>query len=164
MSLELKSSLYEMDYQLWLDQTVKQLRSHDFNNIDLDNLIEEIESLGKSDKRAISSYLRKLCEHLLKLNYWTSEREVCFRGWDIEITNFRLQIQAILEDSPSLRNYLDENFAREYGNGRKLFLKASGLNLAGASHFCSPHPKSLSQSGRGTSIRLPFSLFGRRGW
>jgi hypothetical protein len=67
MSLELKSSLYETDYQLWLDQTVKQLRSHDFSNIDLENLIEEIESLGKSDKRAVSSYLMRLCEHLLKM-------------------------------------------------------------------------------------------------
>lgn len=122
------TSLYGADYQLWLDQTVAQLKAHNFNNLDLENLIEELESLGRSDKRAISSYLMRLCEHFLKLRYWESEREACFRGWDLEITNFRLQIQAILEDSPSLKNYLSDNFASAYGNARKLFLKASKLD------------------------------------
>lgn len=121
-------SLYETDYQLWLDSTVAQLRSHNFGNLDLDHLIEEIESLGKSDKRALSSFLMRLCEHLLKLMYWESEREACFRGWNLEVTNFRLQIQAILRDSPSLKNYLNDNFLLEYQNGRKLVLSGSDLN------------------------------------
>jgi Domain of unknown function DUF29 len=131
MSSEIKAkqvSLYETDYQIWLDQTVAQLRSQDFGKLDLENLIEEIESLGKSDKRAISSYLMRLCEHLLKIKYWQVERELCFRGWRLEVVNFRLQIQAILRDSPSLKNYLNDNFALEYRNGRKLFLNASELN------------------------------------
>jgi hypothetical protein len=121
-------SLYDIDFQRWLDQTVIQLRAHDFNNLDLENLIEELESLGKSDKRAISSYLMRLCEHFLKLQYWESERESCFRGWKLEVANFRLQIQSILKDSPSLKNYLRENFVLEYRNGRKLFLNASELD------------------------------------
>ncbi|NJN88141.1 MAG: DUF29 domain-containing protein [Leptolyngbyaceae cyanobacterium SL_7_1] len=123
------TSLYDTDYQLWLEQTVAQLRANDFNTIDLENLIEEIESLGKSDKRSLSSYLMRLCEHFLKMKYWESERELCWRGWDTEVANFRLEIQVILKDSPSLRNYLTENFVTEYKNGRKLFLKASGLNV-----------------------------------
>ncbi|ATS19394.1 DUF29 domain-containing protein [Synechococcus sp. PCC 6717] len=121
------TSLYDEDYQRWLDETVAQLKAQDFSSLDLENLIEEIESLGRSDKRAISSYLMRLCEHFLKLRYWKSEREMCFRGWDLEITNFRLQIQAILEDSPSLKNYLNDQFLSAYGNARKLFLKASQL-------------------------------------
>ncbi len=121
-------SLYEMDYQLWLDSTLAQLRSQDFSQIDLENLIEEIESLGKSDKRSISSYLVRLCEHLLKIQYWEVERRTCFRGWKLEVVNFRLQIQAILKDSPSLKNYLHDTFAIAYQNGRKLFLTASELN------------------------------------
>jgi len=122
------TSLYDIDYQLWLDQTVAQLKAQDFSKLDLENLIEEIESLSKRDKRAIFSYLMRLCEHLLKLKYWETERERCFRNWDIEIANFRLQIQAILQDSPSLKKYLDENFLAGYASARKLFLKASGLN------------------------------------
>jgi len=119
--------LYETDYQLWLEQTIAQLQAHDFSHIDLENLIEEIKSLGKRDKRAISSYLMRLCEHLLKVKYWEQERETCLRGWKLEIRNFRLQIQLILKDSPSLKNYLQENFVLEYQNGRKLFLDATGL-------------------------------------
>ncbi len=121
------SPLYGTDYQLWLEQTIAQLQTHDFGHIDLENLIEEIKSLGKRDKRAICSYLMRLCEHLLKVKYWQQERETCIRGWKLEIRNFRLQIQLILKDSPSLKNYLQENFIQEYQNGRKLFLDATGL-------------------------------------
>jgi hypothetical protein len=121
-------SLYEEDFQLWLEETVGQLRSQKFDQIDWENLIEEIESLGKSDKRAILSYLTRLCEHLLKVMYWDTEREACLRGWTREIANFRLEIKAILKDSPSLKNYLQSEFLPAYANGRKLFLNASGLN------------------------------------
>lgn len=124
------TSLYDADYQLWLDETVAQLKAHNFSNLDLENLIEEIESLGKSDKRAISSYLMRLCEHFLKLRYWESERDNSFRGWKLEVANFRLQIQAILKDSPSLKNHLRENLGLAYQNGRKLFLNVSELNDA----------------------------------
>jgi len=123
-----KLPLYDTDYQLWLEQTIAQLQTQDFSHIDLENLIEEIKSLGKRDKRAICSYLMRLCEHLLKVKYWEQERETCIRGWTLEIRNFRLQIQLILKDSPSLKNYLQENFIQEYQNGRKLFLDATGLN------------------------------------
>jgi len=121
------ASLYEIDYQRWLSKTLAQLRSRNFDDLDLENLIEEIESLGKSEKRALSSYLMRLCEHLLKIQYWEAERESCLRGWKVEIRNFRLQISRILKDSPSLKTYLAENFDREYFNARQLFLDASDL-------------------------------------
>jgi len=126
MNSELKTKqipLYDRDYQCWLDQTVAQLRSHDFGNLDLENLIEEIESLGKSDKRAISSYLMRLCEHLLKVKYWESERVLCFRGWMLEVNHFRSEIELILQDSPSLKYFLNENFLYAYQKARKNLLK-----------------------------------------
>lgn len=128
--VEARRSLYEKDYQLWLDKTLVQLQSGDWGNLDLANLIEELTSLGKSEKRAILSYLMRLCEHLLKVKYWEDERKTCLRGWAVEIRNFRLQIKAILKDSPSLKGYLQDNFVAQYENGRKLFLDASGLDSA----------------------------------
>ena len=121
------ASLYDTDYQLWLEQTVAQLKAQDFNNLDLENLIEEIESLGRSDKRALSSYLMRLCEHLLKLRYWESERELCFRGWLLEINNFRSEIELILKDSPSLKPFLSETFLASYQKARKNILKTIEL-------------------------------------
>ncbi len=121
-------SLYDIDFQRWLEQTAAQLRAQDFHNLDLENLIEEIESLGRSDKRAISSYLLRLCEHLLKLKYWESEREICFRGWVLEINNFRSEIELILQDSPSLKSFLSETFLLSYQKARKNMLKVIELS------------------------------------
>ncbi len=132
MSLETpaKISLYETDYQLWIAQILERLRSRDFENIDVENLIEEVESLGRSERHALSSYLMRLCEHLLKVKYWESERELCLRGWSLEIRNFRIQIQEQLETSPSLKTFLQNVFPKQYSNGRKLFLDLSGLTSA----------------------------------
>ncbi|MGF1516345.1 MAG: DUF29 domain-containing protein [Nodosilinea sp.] len=128
LAQDVKTSLYEQDYLLWLEQVAEQLRQKDFDGLDITNLIEEIGDLGKSEKHAVASYLMHLCEHLLKLKYWDSERDRCFRGWSVEITNFRFQLQRRLKSSPSLRNYLEEIFLEEYGNGKMLFLTASGLD------------------------------------
>ncbi|NCJ06083.1 DUF29 family protein [Synechococcales cyanobacterium C] len=122
--------LYDTDYQLWLEEIAAQLKAQDFSKLDLENLIEEIESLGRSEKHAILSYLMRLCEHLLKIKYWESERELCLRGWKREVINFRLQIQEALETSPSLKSFIKDGFVRQYKNGRKLFLNASELNAS----------------------------------
>jgi len=117
------TSLYDTDYQLWIARTVAQLKSGHFSDLDWKNLIEEIESLGKSQKHAISSYLLRLCEHLLKLKYWESERDSCFRGWILEIGNFRAEIELIIQDSPSLKPFLSEKFLVSYQKARKIILK-----------------------------------------
>ena len=60
----------EEDYYLWIQTMVEKLRNKDYLDIDWDNLIEEIDDMGKSQKRAIESLLLRLTEHLLKLKYW----------------------------------------------------------------------------------------------
>ncbi|NJL02668.1 MAG: DUF29 domain-containing protein [Spirulinaceae cyanobacterium RM2_2_10] len=133
MNAEIKlqaASRSDSDYQCWLDQTVAQLREKDFSHLDLDNLIEEIEGLGRSEKREISSDLMRLCEHLLKIKYWEFERADYFRIWDREIVNFRLQIQEQLAISLSLSPCLKDNSQKQYQNGRKLFIKASHLDAS----------------------------------
>lgn len=135
----MKSDLYEKDYYLWIEKTISLLENHQFSDLDLDNLIEEISSMGKSEKRSLESYLTRLLEHLLKLAYWQSELEYNQRGWKNEIRNFRLRIQQIIEDSPSLKPYLSEIFSPCYQNARKLFLDLSGMaeNLVSLAPICS---------------------------
>ncbi len=101
-------SLYDQDYDLWLWATVEQLKAGRFDEVDLENLIEEIESMGNERRNAVRGFLRFILEHLLKVAYWDSEREYNFNHWVGEIFNFRYQIKYRLEDSPSLNNYLIE--------------------------------------------------------
>ncbi|MDB9418200.1 DUF29 domain-containing protein [Microcystis aeruginosa] len=134
----MKSDLYEKDYYLWIEKTISLLENHQFSDLDLDNLIEEISDMGKSQRQSLKSYLTRLLEHLLKLVYWESELEYNQRGWKNEIRNFRLRIQQIIEDSPSLKPYVSEIFSSCYQNARKLFLDLSGMaeNLVGLAPIC----------------------------
>jgi hypothetical protein len=107
----MKKILYETDYNQWVNETVQQLRERQFDGVDWDNLIEEIEDMGKSQKRALESFLARLVEHLLKLSYWESEKERNGNHWKSEIVNFRYQINKRLKESPSLRPELEFIYA-----------------------------------------------------
>ncbi len=102
------------DYQHWIKTTVTNLRERNFHEVDWDNLIEELESMGKNDKRAMLSLLTRLLEHLLKLSYWEVEKDRSGNHWAAEIVNFRAQIQHRLEDSPSLKSELETMYAKAY--------------------------------------------------
>ncbi|MCZ8226354.1 MAG: DUF29 domain-containing protein [Microcystis sp. LE19-84.1B] len=134
----MKNDLYEQDYYLWIEETISLLENHQFSDLDLDNLIEEISDMGKSQRQSLKSYLTRLLEHLLKLVYWQSELKYNQRGWKNELRNFRLQIKQIIEDSPSLKPYLSEIFLPCYRNARKLFLDLSGMaeNLVSLAPIC----------------------------
>ena len=81
----MEKNLYEKDYYLWLEKTISLLENHQFSELDLDNLIEEISAMGKSQRQSLKSYLTRLLEHLLKLVYWQSELEYNQRGWKSEM-------------------------------------------------------------------------------
>jgi hypothetical protein len=89
-------SLYEQDYVLWIEDIVQKLRTRDIDGLDFDNLIEEIESLGRSDKRELESRLRELLEHILKRNYVNMPN--CYRGWVELIIKQRIGIRDLLKD------------------------------------------------------------------
>ena len=110
----MSNTLYEVDRDRWINETVYHLREQNFNNIDWDNLIEEIESMSRSDRRALLSLLTRLLEHLLKLSYWETEKTRSGNHWAAEIVNFRAQIQNQLEDSPSLGRQLEIMYDKAY--------------------------------------------------
>jgi len=122
-------SLYETDYNLWVLETVQKLQSQDLDALDWKNLIEEVLSLSRQDKHKLASLLTRLFEHLLKLVYWYSEKERNQNYWKREIRNFRLQIDRLLSDSPSLKPYLSEIFDKCYKDGIGLASDSSGLSL-----------------------------------
>lgn len=122
-------TLYKQDYYLWLRTTINQLRAGQFSSVDLENLIEELETMGRSQKRAMESLLIRLLEHLLKLKYWDSERERNKGHWKGEIRTFRRQIKKELKDSPSLKPYILEIFEECYEEARKEASDRSQLPL-----------------------------------
>jgi hypothetical protein len=113
----INSSLYDQDIVLWAENTVAKLQNRDFANLDIEHLIEEVDALGKSQRNAIKSLLRRLLEHLLK-RYYVPLPE-CYLGWQREIRNFRNDIQDLLDDAPSLRNFASEILPQCYDKALK---------------------------------------------
>lgn len=109
-SLDIKP-LYDRDTLLWVEDTVAKLRAHDFINLDLENLIEEIDALGRSQK-GVKNRLLVLLEHLLKRLYVDSAND--YRGWEITIRQQRQQIEIEIDDSPSLKTIWEESFDKAW--------------------------------------------------
>jgi hypothetical protein len=102
-------SLYEQDILQWVEETVAKLKAHDFENLDLENLIEEVESLGISQKKELISRLITLLEHLLKRLYVNIPYD--YKGWERTIRNQRNGLQVLLKQVPSLKTRWDNSFA-----------------------------------------------------
>jgi hypothetical protein len=109
-------TLYDQDYYLWIDKTIEQLSHHQFQEIDLQNLIAELESMGRSEKRSVQSNLTVLLMHLLKYKYQPNKRS---RSWRSTIIEHRRRLLILFKDSPSLREYGQEIFAECYQDARQ---------------------------------------------
>jgi hypothetical protein len=102
------NTLYEQDFNLWLEDLLTHLKARDVRHLDWENLIEEIEALGRSEKRGSIHRLEVLLAHLLKRIYLDSAYDN--RGWELTIREQRRQLQLQLKQSPSLKKYLSEAF------------------------------------------------------
>jgi hypothetical protein len=100
--------LYDRDFVAWCEDTVAKLRAHDIEGLDFDSLIEEIEGLAGRDRREVISRLDVLLVHLLKRIYVTSPYD--YRGWENTIAEQRRELNILLKQSPSLKNYFVEVF------------------------------------------------------
>ena len=108
------ADLYDRDFLRWTVQQATALRraSKDSNlPLDWENLAEEIESLGKSQRAALRSQLRRILRHLFKLE--ASPAIEPRRGWEESIRDARVEIEDILQDSPSLRREIDRLIAEQ---------------------------------------------------
>lgn len=109
-------TLYENDFFLWTERQTEALRraAREGANLPLDweNLAEEIESLGKSDRRRLHNRVYQILRHLLKLKY--SQAKNPRPGWQDEVQEHRRRLEQVLRDSPSLRQMLPDIVAEEW--------------------------------------------------
>jgi hypothetical protein len=132
-------TLYDTDFYQWTQAQAAHLRAKEWSALDVDHLAEEIESLGASDRRALRSHLMRLSQHLLKWHHQPQRRG---ESRQQSIDNARLQIELILQDSPSLREFLPKAFTWAYPRSRKEAAKETGLPLETFPETC---PWSLDQ-------------------
>ena len=118
--------LYETDYLQWIETTAEKLHSRDYANVDWDNLIEEIEDMGRSERRSLESNLIVVLLHLLKWQYQPERRS---GSWEGSIIEHRRRIKKALKESPSLQAYLESIFAESYVEAVKQAKAETGLPL-----------------------------------
>ncbi|VXD21459.1 conserved hypothetical protein [Planktothrix serta PCC 8927] len=126
-------TLYDQDYYLWIQKTVEQLQHNQFQEIDLKNLIAELESMGRSEKRSVQSNLTVLLIHLLKYKYQPNKRS---RSWRSTIVEHRRRLLILFKDSPSLRGYGQEIFAECYQDARQDAATETQLKVSVFSDEC----------------------------
>jgi Domain of unknown function DUF29 len=120
------AAIYEDDFYAWTQEQARLLRSGDLQAVDAGNVAEEIESMGRSDRRELKSRLTVLLTHLLK---WTYQPEHRSTGWLSTIVEQRRQIAEVLADSPSLAKALDDALASAYADAREDAARETGLGL-----------------------------------
>ena len=109
------SVAYDEDFFAWTQEQARLLRAGEVADIDLENLAEEIESVGTSNRREIRNRLTVLLVHLLKWQFQPRRRG---SSWSDTIWEQRLQIESVLEDSPSLRPFFTQVIDGVYGRAR----------------------------------------------
>ncbi|MBD2316185.1 DUF29 domain-containing protein [Phormidium tenue] len=120
-------TLYERDFYQWVQETTEKLKTKDFDHVDLENLIEEIESLGRSERSEVYNRLATLLEHLLKRMFVDMPQE--FNGWENTIREQRKRLKRVLKLSPSLKNYFTEIFDEAFVDALEEIRKEKGYRL-----------------------------------
>jgi hypothetical protein len=119
------TTLYETDFYAWTQRQAELLRSEEFEQVDWDNLIEEIESLGKSQRQEVRNRLTVLIMHLLKLHV---QRRAQTRSWRVTVTTQRIDLDLLLADNPSLRANLAAFVVEAYPFAVKKAIAETGLS------------------------------------
>ena len=120
------TNLYDRDYYLWLKHTAHLIKEGKFSDVDVPNLIEELEDMGRSEKRAVKSNLVILLLHLLKYKYQPAKRT---NSWKASIREHRRKLRDDFKVSPSLKRYFKEVFDECYQDGREQAADETGLPL-----------------------------------
>lgn len=116
---------YETDFYAWSAEQADLLREGQYEKLDMINLIDEVESLGRSEKNALISHLTIFFLHLLKKKY---QPNLDCRSWDISILNSRKKFIEKLCFNPGLKSKLVDIFHEAYRDARIEASKETGLD------------------------------------
>lgn len=119
------SELYETDFYAWTVEQAQLLRDGAWDSLDVSNLIEEIESLGKQERQKLRNRLAILLAHLLKWEFQPSRRS---NSWLGTIKEQRRRIIELIEENPSLKPYLLEAKEKAYLDGLDFAVQETALN------------------------------------
>ncbi|WP_420207965.1 DUF29 domain-containing protein [Candidatus Electronema sp. JC] len=119
------TAAYNQDFHAWLLHNAALLRERNFTAIDADNIAEELETMGRSEKRELISRLSVLIAHLLKWRHQPVRRS---RSWRNTIATQRLDIKELLEDSPSLNHDIEEQLEKAYSKAVLLAELETGID------------------------------------
>ncbi len=117
-------SSYDKDYYFWFTEQAGLLRRGLWQQVDVEHLAEELEDMGKREKRALRSRVVVLLAHLLKYTYQPQQRSP---SWNGTIREQRKQLSELLDDSPSLKPRLLEELQDGYISARLLAAGDTGL-------------------------------------
>jgi Domain of unknown function DUF29 len=134
------NELYEADFYLWTQVQARLLRERRFDDLDLDNLVGEVESVGSSEKREIRDRLTVLIAHLPKWKFQPGGRG---SSWIETIFEQRQQITDMITASPSLRKYQEDQISRAYRAAHLAAAKETGIAFGVFPQECSFDPKEV---------------------
>lgn len=120
------SCLYEKDFTAWSHEQAIHLQNKDFENLDIEHLIQEMGEMGSSFKDAIESHLDNLILHMLKVE---NQPEMRCNSWNASITNARNSIKRIIRKNPSLKKYPSEVLESCYQEAIKGASHETGIAL-----------------------------------
>jgi len=123
-SSQTTSNLYEQDFYAWTQEQAKLLRERVWDSLDIENLAEEIESLGKQQRQELKNRLGVLLGHLLKWEFQPNKRS---KSWFVTMGEQRRRILEHLKDNPSLKPYLPEALEKAYKDGIDLAVSETSL-------------------------------------
>ena len=118
---------YDEDFFAWTEEQARLLRAGQFSQLDVENIAEEMEDMGRSIRRELRNRLAALTMHLLKWQYQPGHRS---RSWSITIREQRQQIAELLDESPSLKPALAQGSAKIYKLAVTKALGETGLSEA----------------------------------
>lgn len=119
------SNLYDQDFYQWTIEQANLLRSGALSQLDIENLIEEVESMGKSQKKELFSRMAVLLMHLLKWDYQTDQRS---GSWRSTILSQRRELKFLLQDNPSLKKLIPNAVSAVYQDSRLSAAAETGLS------------------------------------